>query len=180
MIHNLIEKSAMAGIVQTVLRPWYDELNRLAPEEMDSGKIAELISNAYALLPALNEGLAIATSNLESAGINMRQTAGEFSGISRDYATATEGAINGLAAGVNTQNFYISHVPEIAQNVALILAALNGSMGRAETPAAGVTEPKYMSFLPEMHSDLHEIRLMLAKVISPNGVSANTHYVATR
>ena len=180
MIHNLIEKSAMAGIVQTVLRPWYDELNSLAPEEMDSGKIAELISNAYALIPTLNEGLSIATSNLEAAGVNMRQTAGKFSGISRDYATATEGAINGLAAGVNTQNFYISHVPQIAQDVALILAALNGSLGRAEAPSAGVAEPKYMSFLPEMHSDLHEIRLMLAKVISPNGVASNTHYVATR
>jgi len=180
MIHNLIEKAAMAGIVQAVLKPWYDELNRLTPEEVDSERIAELIGNAYALIPTLNEGLAIATSNLEAAGVNMRQAAGNFSGISRDYATATEGAINGLAAGVNTQNFYISHVPEIAQNVALILAALNGSLGRPEAPSAGVSEPKYMSFLPEMHSDLHEIRLMLAKVISPNGVASNTHYVATR
>lgn len=43
-----------------------------------------------------------------------------LTGISRDIATASEESINGLAAGINTQNYYISHVPGIAANVAAI------------------------------------------------------------
>ncbi len=40
--------------------------------------------------------------------------------IKRNIATASEESITALAAGINTQNYYISHLPGIAANVALL------------------------------------------------------------
>ena len=48
---------------------------------------------------------------LEQMGLNIRDAGEEMTGISRDIATASEESILGLAAGINTHNFYISQVP---------------------------------------------------------------------
>ena len=83
-------------------------------------------------------GAEIVSGLWEQAGINLRELGSDMSGISRDIAGASEESINGLAAGINTQNFYIA---QINANVAVIAQKyMSGTATEANaTPAIDIT-----------------------------------------
>lgn len=182
MVENLISKAAMSGVVQAVLKPWYDELNKI--EAWDSSTIARMVQSAYSKIPMINDGLEVAYSSLAAAGLDVRRIVGNLTGISRNYATASEESILGLTAATNTQNYYMSYMPTINDHVAAIRARLVGD-GGGDTAAApeGPTYQDqmliYASNLPLMRSDTEAIRSMLERVIKPAGTTA-THYVSVR
>lgn len=182
MVENLVSKAAMSGVVQAVLKPWYEELNKI--KSWDASTIARMVQEAYNKIPAINQGLEIAYSSLAAAGVDIRRTVGNLTGISRNYATASEESILGLTAATNTQNYYMSYMPTINDHVAAIRARLVGD-GGGDTAAApeGPTYQDqmliYASNLPLMRSDTEAIRSMLERVIKPAGTTA-THYVSVR
>lgn len=182
MVENLVSKAAMSGVVQAVLKPWYEELNKI--KSWDASTIARMVQEAYNKIPAINQGLEIAYSSLTAAGVDIRRTVGNLTGISRNYATASEESILGLTAATNTQNYYMSYMPTINDHVAAIRARLVGD-GGGDTAAApeGPTYQDqmliYASNLPLMRSDTEAIRSMLERVIKPAGTTA-THYVSVR
>lgn len=127
MMKNMVINSVMAKMIQAQLKPFFDEIDTLASDgNLAAEDIARIMSEIPSQVDAIDKGLQLAADNLEAAGVNfssMREN-GDFTGISRDIANASEESINGLAAGINTQNYYISHVPQIADNVAAIRVAL--------------------------------------------------------
>lgn len=127
MMKNMVINSVMAKMIQAQLKPFFDEIDTLASDgNLAAEDIARIMSEIPSQVDAIDKGLQLAADNLEAAGVSfssMRES-GDLTGISRDIANASEESINGLAAGINTQNYYISHVPQIADNVAAIRVAL--------------------------------------------------------
>lgn len=184
MVENIITKAALAGVAQAVLQPWFDELDNIT--DWDPSKVAEMVNKAYAMVPVLNEGLSIAASRVADAGVNIRKQVGSFSGISRNIATASEESILGLAAGINTQNYYISHVPTISENVAKILSALTGTenvAGLGEANAATIPYVESEIFMGQMNNidqNLASLLSALNSVITAKNQNTNTHYIAVK
>lgn len=183
MVENLVSKAAMSGVVQAVLKPWYDELNQI--EAWDTSTIARMVKSAYDKIPLINQGLEVAYSSLASAGVDIRRSVGNLTGISRNYATASEESILGLTAATNTQNYYMSYVPTIADHVAAIRMKVAGDVAPTVAPASAEGPSyedqmlAYAANLPLMRSDTEAIRTMLERVIKPQGATA-THYVSVR
>ena len=183
MIQNMVTQSLGAKIMQTILQPLFDEIDEMARSggELSAAEIAELATSTPEYIARINDAMTTMMSQLTAAGYNMRQQPGGFTGISRNIAGASEESINGLAAGINTQNFYMSL---ISQNVAAILATMTGEQVEGATGAAAVPDTYkeqmlvYAGSLPQMRDDMASIRAMLSQVIKPRGVQAS-HYVAT-
>ena len=121
MIKNLVVNQALGGVVKNILKPFYDKINALAEDgEISTEEIASVMSSVPSYVQTAVDGLNLAMESLRKAGFDVDSLRGDSSnltGISRDIATASEESINGLAAGINTQNFYISQIHE---NVMLI------------------------------------------------------------
>lgn len=183
MIQSMITQSLGAKIMQSILQPLFDQIDEMAATggELSAKEIADIATMTPEYIEKINGAMSGLMNSLTAAGYNMRQQVGGFTGISRDIAGASEESINGLAAGINTQNFYMSL---ISQNVAAILAAMTGETVEGATGAT-VPDPykdtmlTYVSSLPQMRDDMYAIRSMLERVIRPNGTTA-THYVATK
>lgn len=184
MVQNLIVKSAMAGVVEAVFKPWFDKLNEATARGTLTDDVVSLVNELDTVVLDANNGLSVVANKFRSLGYELRGSATSFTGISRDIASASEESINGLAAGINTQNFYISHVPTISENVAAILALMSGgaTMIPNETPENGglsYTDQmlSYASYIPQMSTDMYAVRSLLEKVIKPFG---NAYYVSVR
>ena len=121
MIKNLVVNQALGGVVKNILKPFYDKINALAEDgEISTEEIASVMSSVPNYVQTAVDGLNLAMESLRKAGFDvdsLREDSSNLKGISRDIATASEESINGLAAGINTQNFYISQIHE---NVMLI------------------------------------------------------------
>ncbi|MCM1066382.1 MAG: tape measure protein [Muribaculaceae bacterium] len=131
MIKNMLVESIMARTVQQALEPMFEKMDEMYAS---GASMTQVLTYAFTesadLADTINRGLTVAAQQAEAAGVDIRNlfsTSDGLTGISRDIATASEESINGLAAGINTQNFYISHVPAIAADVAAIRAALTAS-----------------------------------------------------
>lgn len=180
MVQNIMKKAALSGIAESVLGGWYESLADV--RDWNAQTIAEKWREAMALVDPMVQGMQTFANSMQAEGMNLRQLPGQFTGIKRDIAGASEESINGLAAGINTQNFYMSY---ISQNVAAILAYLTGGAVTPASTATGAASDPYkdtvllnLSSLPQMRDDLYEIRRLLSNVIKPTGTTA-THYVAT-
>lgn len=139
MMKNMVINSVMAKMIQAQLQPFFDEIDTLAKDgNLAAEDIARIMSGIPSQIDTIDKGLQLAADSLEAAGVSfssMRE-GGDLTGISRDISNASEESINGLAAGINTQNYYISHVPQIADNVAAIRAAIEGG----SSPIGGYSE----------------------------------------
>lgn len=182
MVESIVKRAALAGVVQAVLQPWYNELAQI--EQWDPGTVAAMINKAYELVPTITAGLGSEAAALQAAGVNLRDTVGDFKGISRDIAGASEESILALAAGINTQNFYMSYMPIINENVAAIRAALTGEAVGAQAPSLVQSNNdlvlQYMSVLPNMDANIAELLAIARKVVEPRGTNSSSHVVAVR
>lgn len=185
MVQSMVEQSLGAKIMQEILDPLFQEIDRMADTggELSAGEIAQIGSMAPEFIEKINLAMENLMAQLSAAGYNIRQAPGQFTGIARDIAGASEESINGLAAGINTQNFYMQHID---MNVAAILATLTGGSTTAGASTTGeYVDPYkdqmllYVGSLPQMRDDMASIRTMLERVIKPNGTPA-THYVSSR
>ena len=184
MINNMITKSLAGKIMQNMLDPIFKEIDRLALDgDLTADEIGRISTMATEAIPQIDSAMTTLMNSLTTAGIDLRTHAGQFTGISRDIAGASEESILGLAAAVNTANFYISYVPAIAENVAALRAAIAG-----DTPATVRTTASegptyedqmlgYAANLPLMRDDTNAIRTLLERVIKPNG---SAYYVSVR
>ena len=179
MVQNIVKKAALSEVVQNIMGDWYKSLAEV--EEWNSQTIAQKLKEAMALVDPINEGLMTWAGALQAEGQSLRGGVGQFTGIKRDIAGASEESINGLAAGINTQNFYMSY---ISQNVAAILTYLTGGSVVAASTATGVATDPYkdavllnISSLPQMRDDLFEIRTLLSRVVRAQ--SNGQYYVQT-
>lgn len=151
MIENMIVESLAAKIVQSQLGEIFDMVEGLSKDGQlsvsDAAHIAEMSKVAS---ENIDVGMTNLMNALEAAGISVRGMGTDLTGISKDIATASEESILGLAAGINTQNFYISQVPP---KLDTIIAILQGGA----TPVAGVNvqdlitiQNQHLAYLPNI------------------------------
>ena len=196
MIDSMVVNSLAAKIIQGILQPIFDDIDRLAKEgeELSEQDIAKIAAETEVATEKIDTAMQALMQRLAAAGINMRATGSSLSGISKDVAGASEESINGLAAGINTQNFYMSYMPAISATVDAILAAIGGSTGentaagRAMARAASAENQTGQTFgdetfrgqMQRIDENISEMRYMLKSVITPKSANTNTHAVATK
>lgn len=196
MIDSMVVNSLAAQIIQGILKPIFKDIDDLAQEggELSEQDIAKIAAETEVATEQIDTAMQALMQRLAAAGINMRATGSDLSGISKDLAGASEESINGLAAGINTQNFYMSYMPAISATVDAILAAIGGSTGentaagRAMARAASADNQTGQTFgdetfrgqMQRIDENISEIRYMLKSVITPKSANTNTHAVATK
>lgn len=183
MVQTLMKKAALSGIAQNILGNWYASLADV--KDWNAQTIAEKWKEAMALVNPMVEGMQVFANSMQAEGVSLRNNVGQFTGISRDIAGASEESINGLAAGINTQNFYMSFMPLIHENVAQILTYMTG--GNTVTPATqtgieGMPSVQKMVYdhLPNLDANINSLLQLVKSVISPKSAATATHYVSIK
>lgn len=151
MIQNMIVESLLAKVMEKALEPVFKMIDNMQKTDFYSPTFWQQVMRE--METATQNGVVGAEnvmSWLEQMGINIRSLGGEMTGISRDIATASEESILGLAAGINTQNYYISQVPA---KMDIIIALLRGegtmTQGSAITLQDLMTlQNQHLSYLP--------------------------------
>lgn len=194
MIQNMIVESFAAKVIQSALSDIFTEIDNMTKDGVldvsEASKIADMTEVAVG---NIDVGMTNLMNALSQAGISVRGMGSELTGISRDIATASEESILGLAAGINTQNFYISQVPTKLDTIIGLLRGENAMQGSAITLQDLVTiQNQHLSHLPsiaqhtadtvaECKQIVVETRRTadaLERVIKPRGTQA-THTVNT-
>lgn len=189
MIQNMINRSLAAKIMQEMLGPVFEQIDSLASDGLlSTEEIASIAQLAQERIPMINDAMTNLMTSLASAGLDVRTSTAGFKGISRNIAGASEESILGLAAGINTQNFYMSYMPTISENVSQILAAMTGTFSptaQVETTENGDVMPSVQrlvyNYLPTIDQRLMNIENLFKSVVTPkSGTSTNTNCVAVR
>lgn len=189
----MVVNSVMARVVQQRLKKVFEMVDNMSDSDVYSDSFWQNLANEMSSAGVdINKGLNILWSHLDSVGIGFKKGTSNLSGIAKNYQSASEESITGLAAGVNTQNFYISN---INTNVLAIRALLEngGAQGGGINLQGLVTmQNTYLSNLPSIKADTagiwQEIKLLRAgqlriadnldRVIKPRGVQGS-HTVNT-
>lgn len=149
MIQNMIVEGIGAELVRNILQPIYDSIGQAAKDGfIDAKEIADIANSVPGATQEINNAMNILMESLKNAGYDIRQQTTGLTGISKDIATASEESILGLAAGINTQNFYIS---QIHANVAAIVAKMGGTpsaSGGADVKALVEIQNQHLAYLP--------------------------------
>lgn len=172
MITGMVTESLAAQVVQRQLKPIFDYIDGLSGDGVlsvsDAAEVANMTKQAVG---SIDLGLTNLMNALSGAGINLRTMGTGLTGISKDIQSASEESILGLAAGVNTQNFYMS---QINANVIRIVEMMGGeprsgqAPGQSDTGAGPTYQDQMLQYarnLPQMASDMAQIRNLLDKVI---------------
>lgn len=182
MIQNMVVESLGAQLVERQLDPIFREINRLAEEggelsAMDASIIAEKANQA---VTGINTDLTNLMNALASVGLSTRTMGTGLTGIAKDIQGASEESILGLAAGVNTQNFYLQ---QIHTNVLAILAKMQAPTDAAGVPAAEVpyvNGPEFMGRMESLDRNLATLLQRMDSIITPKNASTNTHCIAIK
>lgn len=188
MIDSMVVNSLAARIIKNILQPIFDDIDRLAQEgeELSERDIAQIATETEVATDKINSAMTVLMQRLAAAGINMRDSGSGLSGIAKDIAGASEQSINGLAAGINTQNYYMSYVPTISADVAAIRAAIVGTAPANNPNAAqtsstgGFGDETFRGQMQRIDENLADMRSMLKSVITPKAANTNTHCVGTK
>lgn len=168
MIKSMVVESVMAKVVSDAMQPMFDEMNEMYKRgESMTSVLAYAMKRSSELASELDAGLRTAAAEVEAAGVSIRglYNGGDgLKGISRDIATASEESITGLAQGVNTQNYYLSHVPQLAQNVAAMRAMMEAAVVRGGV--AGVSGVDYTGLSAEAMGHLAAIERHTAETVA--------------
>lgn len=109
MIENMVVEGALGRVMERALEPMFKMIDDMGEQDFYSQDFwRRVVAEAEKGADAANAGATTMMKYLENAGISMRDLGTDLTGISRDIASASEESINGLAAGINTQNYYIA------------------------------------------------------------------------
>lgn len=188
MIENMINKSLAAKIMQEMLQPIFDQIDLLAKDGLLSTEdISSIAALAQERIPLINDAMTNLMTNLASAGLDVRNSTVGLKGISKEIAGASEESILALAAGINTQNFYMSYMPTISENVSAILAAMTGGVNPTTsvlTNENGDIIPSVQQMvydhLPNVDNNISEMLRLFRSVVTTKNSSTNTAYIAIR
>ena len=188
MIESMINRSLAAKIMQEMLQPIFDQIDTMARDGLlSTDEISTIAELAQSRIPLINDAMTNLMSSLAAAGLDVRTSTEGLKGISRNIANASEESILGLAAAVNTQNFYMSYVPVISETVTAILTAMTGGTVQTAGPATdenGDVMPSVQKMiydhLPNMDQNIGEMLRLFKSVVTTKNGSTNTNYVAVK
>lgn len=188
MIQSMVVKSLAAQVMKNILTPVMNAVDEFSKDgELTASEIAAISGMTKESLGTINSAMGTLMSDLGANGINLRNTAGSFTGISRSFAGASEESINTLTAATNTQNFYMSYMPMISENVARILEVMGGDATRKTPVGANIGAVdyytqmlQYAADIPTMSENLAALLAAVNSIITPKALSTNTHCVAVK
>ena len=150
------------------------------------GAIDSLVNGMDSALNAANNGMEVLWKALEARGYDMKKlisdTDSEYTGIAKNIAGATSEEINTAAAIGNTLLYYAAPIPRIDENLARVVAIMEGR-GAALPTASGATTGavdytdlfntanQHLSSLPRMERHLAEIHTMLGRALRTKGAT---------
>ena len=184
MIQGMITESLAARIVEQNLEGIFKLVDDLSNDDgqLSVTDAAMIAAKAQEVTGTIDVGLTNLMNALSATGLNLRSMGAGLTGISKDLAGASEESILGLAAGVNTQNYYMAHID---QNVAAILSILGGSPEAAGGPATSTTlsytsSEEFQLHMSNLDTNLAELLSSFKKVITPKNANDNTYCVAIK
>lgn len=187
MIENMIVDTILAEGMKKALEPVFTMIDNASTTDLYSktwwNNLLEVSKKAVTDANVVGNNL---WAMIKDLGIDISSAGEGLTGIAKDVATASEESILGLAAGINTQNFYIS---QIYANVALITQWVqSGGAGLHVNVSDLITmQNQYLSNLPNIAANtantLTECRSILTavqgiatslnRVIQANGTKAS-------
>ena len=143
MIENMVVEGALAAVMQKALQPMFDMIDNMNEEDFYNELFWKKVASVAAQgAEDADKGAQTLMKFLEQAGISIKDINTEYTGIKRDIAGASEGTMSNVATIGNTLMYYVSPIPGIAANVAVmrqIMETGNASATTATT-AAGWTD----------------------------------------
>lgn len=187
MIKNMIVEGAAARVIENALTPVWDSMEKMLAKNDVQGAIDSLVNGMDSALNAANNGMEVLWKALEARGYDMKKlisgTDSEYTGIAKNIAGATSEEINTAAAIGNTLMYYVSPIPRIDENLARVVALMEGR-GASLPTASGVTSGavdytemfttanQHLSSLPRMEQHLAEIHTMLGRALKTKGATS--------
>lgn len=184
MVKNMLVEGAAARVIENALTPVWDSMRKMLDKNDVQGAIDSLVNGMDSALNAANNGMEVLWKALEARGYDMKQlisdTDREYTGIAKSVAGATSEEINNVAAIGNTLMYYVSPIPRIDENLARVVAIMEGR-GAALPTTSGVTTGavdytdlfttanQHLSSLPRMEQHLAEIHTMLGRALRTKG-----------
>lgn len=186
MIDNMVAESVIAGVMKTALKPVFDMIDNMSRDDLYDPKFWQNLGTA---VETATENADIGATNaikmLEAMGLNIREMGSDLTGISKDIATASEESILGLAAGINTQNFYISQIHAAVLRMEVLMQ--NGAGGGVNIQDLVTIQNQHLAHLPniaantagtlqrceEILTQVTDIATNLGRVITPVGSPSN-------
>ena len=116
MIKSMIVEGAAARVIDAALKPMWNEMDKMLANNDIYGAIDYLANGMDSFIESADNGMNVLWKTLEAHGLDMKKLMGDtdskYTGIAKNIAGATSEEINYLAAGVNTQNFYLQQIHE--------------------------------------------------------------------
>lgn len=147
MVQNMIIEAMAAKIMENALQPFYKAIDEAAADgDITADEIAEATKIGLGSIEDMNKGIEIVWAQLKQAGLDVGKIWSDaengYTGIAKNVASATSEEINANTAALNTQNYYMSHVPQIAEHVAAMrqLMERGTTSTLPDTTAAGWTD----------------------------------------
>lgn len=143
MIQNMIVESLLAKVMERALKPAFDMIDNMNEEDFYSESFwKEVMAKAEQGAKDADHGAGVVMKWIEKMGYDMREMGSEYSGIAKEVSSASSEEINQLSAFVNTALYYVSPIPTISENVALIrqLMERGTTSTLPDTTAAGWTD----------------------------------------
>ena len=141
MIKNMIVEGAAARVIENALTPMWDSMEKMLADNDVDGAIDAMINGMDSALNAANNGMEVLWKALEARGYDMKQLIGdtdsEYTGIAKNVAGASSEEILQLSGFVNTALYYVSPIPRIDENLARVVALMEG--GGAVTTTSNAT-----------------------------------------
>lgn len=186
MIDNMVVNSLAGQVMQNILKPVFDAIDEYSKDgALTEKEIANIAAMSVAKTEEIDTAMTALMERLTAAGVNIRATGSSLSGISKDIAGASEESINALASGINTQNFYMSYMPNIDRNVAAILVAIQGgttpnTVAAPQTTSVQFGDETFRGQMSRIDENVAGIYQMIRSVITPKSANINTHCVGTK
>lgn len=141
MIRNMIVEGAAAKIIDNILAPMWKKMDSLLASGNTGDAIDYLVSGMDSFIKQADDGMNVLWESLKAKGFDMKNLLSDdsssSSGIAKNISNASSEEINALAAGINTQNYYMS---TINGNVTAIRQMLGGGEAVATQTSAGWTD----------------------------------------
>lgn len=146
MIKNMIVEGAAARVIENALTPMWNRMDAMLKDNNIDGAIDTLINGMDSALNAANNGMEVLWRAMEARGYDMKKLIGDtdsgYTGIAKNIAGATSEEINTAAAIGNTLMYYVSPIPRIDENLARVVAIMEGRGASAipQTTSTGWTD----------------------------------------
>lgn len=173
MLDNMIVNALLGRVMEQALAPVFEQIDGMGGEDWRSASFwRELEGTMSAAKEHADAGAKAVMAVAESAGMKVREMGGESTGISKSVGSASSEEINALAAGINTQNYYVSYIPQIYALLQSMSGGGANASGGSDTSLQAQAMQHYAAIEANTAGTLRELQglaLLLGRVIKYKG-----------